>query len=121
MQQALATTPYGWTVEVLLETTLAEARQWLPPVVGTLENVPGGVLLRCQASRLDRVAQHLVGLPWPAVVQQPPELIDELRGAADRLARCIERSAKSLMASEEPALAFSGAHRGQVAPWEDAD
>ena len=88
---ALATTPGAWVVEVLLETTLAEARRWVSPALATLEEAPGGVVLCCHVGDLDWIARFLAGLPWPLVVRRPTELRETLRGLAARVAALAER------------------------------
>jgi predicted DNA-binding transcriptional regulator YafY len=82
---SLAAVPYAHRVEVLFETTLAEARRRIPPSVATLTEVPGGVLLAARAERLDGMAQLLAGLGWPFVIHAPPELRDAVRDLAATL------------------------------------
>jgi predicted DNA-binding transcriptional regulator YafY len=89
---SLATAPGTWAVEVVLATTLAEARERVPAAVALLEAVPDGVILRCYAQNLDWVAQFLAGLGFRLVVQQPPELRDALRKLAAEIAADAERS-----------------------------
>jgi predicted DNA-binding transcriptional regulator YafY len=85
LQYALATTPGVLAVEVLLETTLEEARRLVPARSATLEETPRGVLARGQvrdARELASLAHILAGLGCPLVVHRPPELRDELRALA---------------------------------------
>ncbi len=89
---ALATMPDTWAVEVLLETTLAEARRRVSPALATLEEAHGGVLLRCHVGDLDWIARFLAGLPWPVVVRRPPELRASLREFAAHVAGLAERA-----------------------------
>lgn len=91
VEQALAATPGIYRVEVLLRTTLDEARQCVSPAVATLEAHPDGVLLRCNAQRLEWVAQHLAGLDCPVVVISPPELRDAFRNLAQRAVAMAEQ------------------------------
>ena len=86
----LATGPYMWQVEVLLDVPYEEARQRVPPVVATVEETPDGVVLRSGADSLDWAARFLVNLDMPFVVRQPPEL----RAALHRLAAQIEDLAR---------------------------
>jgi predicted DNA-binding transcriptional regulator YafY len=86
VQASLARTPGTWTVEVLLRTTPADARDRVSPTVATLEETAGGVLFRCAAQDLGWIARLLVSLDCPLVVRDPPELRDELRRLADRVA-----------------------------------
>jgi predicted DNA-binding transcriptional regulator YafY len=90
--KALATTPYTWSVEVLLETTLEEARQRVPAVVALLEEAAEGVVLKAQVERLEGMAQLLVGLGYPFVVREPAELRQVLLELAQRVTGWAERS-----------------------------
>jgi len=94
VEHALATMPGAMTAEVLLQTTLAEARRLVPAAAATLEEVPGGVLIRGHPrdrSDLALLARDLLGLPVPLVVREPPELREELRRLAAHAAALAER------------------------------
>lgn len=81
--RSLATTPYSWEVEVLLEADVAQARRRIPDGAAELTETADGVLLRARADRLDHMAQLLAGLGCPFTIVRP----DELRQAvADRAA-----------------------------------
>ncbi|HKG25852.1 MAG TPA: WYL domain-containing protein, partial [Thermomicrobiales bacterium] len=71
-------------VEVLLRTTLEDARCRIPPPIATLDATPEGVLFRCVVQNLTWIAGLLVALDIPFVVHHPPELRDELRRLAER-------------------------------------
>lgn len=88
---ALAAVPYTHEVEVLLETTLAQARRRLPPTTATLTQTPEGVLARMRAERLDGMAQMLAGLGWPFTIHRPAELADAVRDLSGRLTRYADR------------------------------
>jgi predicted DNA-binding transcriptional regulator YafY len=83
--QTLASTPYTWSVEVLLEATLEEAKQRVSPALGLLEEQPEGVLLKAQADTLSWAASYLVGLDIPFTVIKPQELKEELGRLAERI------------------------------------
>jgi predicted DNA-binding transcriptional regulator YafY len=89
--RSLARVPWRWEVEVLLETTVAEARQRIAANVAELEEQAEGVLMRARAERLDGMAQMLAGLGWPFVVRHPAELRDAVRALAARLATQADR------------------------------
>jgi predicted DNA-binding transcriptional regulator YafY len=72
--ETLAQAPWGWEVEVLLETSVELAQQWIPLGSVTLEATADGTLLRGQYERLDRLAVQLLLLECPLVVRRPPEL-----------------------------------------------
>jgi predicted DNA-binding transcriptional regulator YafY len=85
VQNMLATLPWPWNAEVLLETSLREARRRIPPTLGTLEQGPAGVLLRIGADDLDWIARYLAGLDLPFTVIRPAELRAALKRLAERL------------------------------------
>jgi predicted DNA-binding transcriptional regulator YafY len=87
----LAAVPYQHEVEVLLHTDLPEAARRIPPVVGTLAEHPGGVLLTCRAERLDGVAQLLAGFGCDFTVHRPDALRHEILTLARRLERAVGR------------------------------
>jgi predicted DNA-binding transcriptional regulator YafY len=89
--ESLAMAPWGWEVEVLLKARLEEAQQWVPAGNVLMEAVPGGVLLRGQYDRLDRLAVQLLLLECPLVVRRPPELRAALRQVAARAAALAEQ------------------------------
>jgi hypothetical protein len=93
VEEVIARTPGTWRIELLLQTTLDNARQSISPVMATLETVDNGVLLRCYVQHLGRLAHFLVGLPFPFVVRNPPELRDELRALARKIAQIAALSA----------------------------
>jgi len=95
VERAIATAPRALTIEVLLETTLEEARRLTPATAATLEETPRGVLARGHvqdARELAALAHTLAGLACPLVVRQPPELRDELRALALHAAWLAERA-----------------------------
>jgi predicted DNA-binding transcriptional regulator YafY len=89
--ETLATAPWGWSIEVLLEITLAEAQRRIPPGNALLEQTPSGVVLRAQVDRLDWLACQLMTLGCSFVVRQPPELRAALRQLATQAAALAER------------------------------
>jgi len=89
--RSIATMPDKWLVEVELETTLERAQHMVPPTMATLEQSPGGVLLRCYTHNLDWMAATLAGLDCPFVLHKPPELRKSLQRLADRLSATAQR------------------------------
>ena len=71
-----------WSVEVLLETTVGEARGQLPKMGVSLQEAPEGVVMRSSTSDLAWMARVLAGLSFPFVVRKPPELRESLRSLA---------------------------------------
>jgi len=88
---SLATAPWGWSVEVLLETTLDEVRRRIPPGNAIIKQETGGVLVQLGVDRLDWMARLLMLMGCPFVVRQPPELRDALRQLAAEAATMAER------------------------------
>jgi predicted DNA-binding transcriptional regulator YafY len=90
---ALAAMPQDrWSVEVLLEATLEEAREQAPPIGVALEEAEGGVILRSSTSDLGWMTRVLAGLSFPFVVRRPPELREALRRRAAEIAAQAERT-----------------------------
>jgi predicted DNA-binding transcriptional regulator YafY len=71
---SLATMPGAYPVEVLMQTSIENARRVIPPATGTLEEVQDGVILRRSATQLEWIASFLLSLDFPVRVLQPPEL-----------------------------------------------
>lgn len=93
VMRSLSTTPTTWPVEILLETTLAEAQEVILPAVAALEETGQGVMMRCSVGHLDWLAESLLTrLEWPFIVIQPPELRAELHKLAARIERMASRS-----------------------------
>ncbi len=90
--RSISQTPGTWRIEVLLEMTLEEARQNVPPGLAWLEQVTEGVLLHCYVEHLDWIAYVLINLRCSFVVRQPAELHDELQQVAKRIAAMAERT-----------------------------
>ena len=89
--RSLATVPYQWQVEVLLETDVGQARQRIPATVGELTETTDGVLLRARAERLEGMAYLLAGLGWPFTVLRPLELREAVRAHAANLVEYAHR------------------------------
>jgi predicted DNA-binding transcriptional regulator YafY len=90
--RSIAMTPATWSVEVLLETTLEEAKKLVPSALATLEQAPQGVVFRCNVDHLEWIARFLTGLGFPFIVRQPPELRQALLGLAEEIAKMADRS-----------------------------
>jgi predicted DNA-binding transcriptional regulator YafY len=91
VQQMLASAPWAFSVEVLLQLSLEQARTRIPPTEGVLEQLADGVLLRLGADSLGWAAHYLAGLDCRFTVREPPELRDELRRLASELAEDASR------------------------------
>ena len=65
VQDALAVAPNAWHVEALLQTSLEEVREVVPPHEATLEAIDDGVVIRLNVECLDEAARYLIRLGWP--------------------------------------------------------
>jgi predicted DNA-binding transcriptional regulator YafY len=81
-----------WSVEVLLETTSAEARGQLPKMGVSIEETPYGVIMRSSTSDLAWMSRVLAGVSFPFVVRRPPELREALRSLASEITALAERT-----------------------------
>jgi predicted DNA-binding transcriptional regulator YafY len=82
----------SWSVEVLLETTLAQARGQLPKMGVSLEETPEGVVMRSSTSDLAWMSRVLAGLSFPFVVRGPSELREALRRLAAEIVALAGRT-----------------------------
>ena len=98
--RALASVPYTWSVEVLLETTLEEARRRVPPVLATLEQAADGVVLRARVESLDWLARFLLGLECQFIVREPPDMRAALRRLAQDVAGLAELAERADRAAD---------------------
>ncbi|HXZ99031.1 MAG TPA: YafY family protein [Candidatus Binatia bacterium] len=89
--RSLASVPYAWMAEVVLDASPEEARQRVAPSVGTLEPIDGGVRLRLGADDLGWIVRYLAGLGMNFTVISPPELRDAVLREAERLEACAAR------------------------------
>jgi predicted DNA-binding transcriptional regulator YafY len=92
VQQALASVPREWQVEVWLETTLQEAQQQMRLPKAFFEEANGGVLFRVDVEDLPWMARLLAGLGIPFIVHRPRELCEVVRQYARTLTSYAERS-----------------------------
>jgi predicted DNA-binding transcriptional regulator YafY len=81
-----------WSVEVLLETTVGEARGQLPKMGLSLQETPQGVVMISSTSDLGWMARVLAGLSFPFVVRKPPELRESLRSLAAEIVALAQRA-----------------------------
>ena len=88
--ETLVNTLGPWEIEVLLRTSMEHAREQVPRMVASLEEVEGGVLMRCTVESLDGMARFLAGLFCPFVVRRPDELREALKQHAAEITRLAE-------------------------------
>lgn len=87
--RSLAFAPGTDRIEILMRTTMEEARRVTPPDMGTLEEVEGGVTLRRASYRLEWVAFFLLSLDFPVVVVQPPALRELIARMGERAEQIV--------------------------------
>jgi predicted DNA-binding transcriptional regulator YafY len=81
----LAAVPYRHAVSVILAGEAESLRRRVPPWVGALTEVDGGVRLTLRAERLAGAADLLASLGCPFTIEAPPQLREEVRAVAQRL------------------------------------
>jgi predicted DNA-binding transcriptional regulator YafY len=91
VRRSLASVPWPWEVEVLLDLPPARAAERLPATLAELAPEGDATLLRMRVSSLDWMAGVLAGLGCDFTIRQP----DELRASVAELARRLHESASS--------------------------
>jgi predicted DNA-binding transcriptional regulator YafY len=89
--ESFAAVQWGYPIEVLLETTMENARRCIPPGSAIFEQTARGVVIRSHTERLDMVARNLLLLECPFLIRRPSELRDALRTIAAEAAALAER------------------------------
>ena len=94
VQRSLGSVPRGYPLEVVLDTTLTDARRHISANIATLEETAGGgILLRGFTDNLDWLARMLARVGCRLEIRQPPELRDALRRHAAQIALWAEAGA----------------------------
>ena len=81
---SIAMVPGSLQVEVLMVTSIEDAQQVVPPMLGKLEATEKGVIFRSSTAHLTWIAHFLINLDFPVFVIQPDELRQKLRQIAAR-------------------------------------
>lgn len=89
--ESLARVPEEWEVELILHTTLEEARRIISPALAILDETDEGVRFWASASSLDWFARELASYPFPFTIVRPDELRDALRRRAEALLAAADR------------------------------
>jgi predicted DNA-binding transcriptional regulator YafY len=87
--RSLASVPWKWEVEVLLDLAADEAARRIPPTLAELVDDPDGTLLRMRTDSLDWMAAVLAGLGCSFTIRRP----DELRASVGALAAQLSAAA----------------------------
>ncbi len=82
---SFATVPASWLAEILLQATLEQAKEVIPPEMAIVEEGEQGILVRIYSDNLDNLARFIAGIPYPFTVLGPPALIIALQQLAERL------------------------------------
>jgi predicted DNA-binding transcriptional regulator YafY len=91
VQQALASVPRVWQVEVWLQTTLSEAQRQTRLPKAFFQTGNGGVFLHIDVEDLPWMARLLASLDFSFTIYRPLELCDVLRQHACTLLNYAER------------------------------
>jgi predicted DNA-binding transcriptional regulator YafY len=86
VSRSLASVPWGFEVEVLLDLPLERAARRLPATLAELVETPDGTVMRMRADSLDWMAGMLAGLGCGFTILAPEELRASVRELAARLA-----------------------------------
>lgn len=84
--QSLASVPWGWEVEVLLDLPVDVAARRIPATLAELVDDEEGTVLRMHADSLDWMATVLAGLGCGFTIRRPDELRASVGALAARLA-----------------------------------
>jgi len=94
--RSLASVPWRWEVEVVLELPLAATAARIPSTLAELAEADGSAgsrtVLRMRVESLDWMASVLARLDCDFTVVQPPELRRSIAALADRLAAQAAKS-----------------------------
>jgi predicted DNA-binding transcriptional regulator YafY len=82
---SLENIPGPYQVEILLQTTIEEARRLVPSGAELLEETAEGVILRRAVRKLEWMAYFLIGLEFPAIIREPVELREIMRQLAQKM------------------------------------
>jgi predicted DNA-binding transcriptional regulator YafY len=89
---SLATTPRGWLVEIMLEMSLADLRQHIPPGSAVFEEIDSGVLMRFYSTNLHLSARYLFWLDCRFVIRRPHELRATVLAIAAEVTASVNRA-----------------------------
>jgi len=88
--EAITTAPYRFRARIVVRAPAPVVRAQVPTTVGIIEAIDDdSCLLTTGADSLTFLAVHLAALGRDFTVLEPPELIDELKLLANRLARIV--------------------------------
>ncbi len=91
--ESIAFVPNAQPVEVLLKTTMEHAREFFPPIMGTLEQSDEGIIFRRTATQLQWISHILLSTDFTVIVKQPDELREMLRQMASKALEMVTAEA----------------------------
>lgn len=91
IQESFAHIPAAFSAEVLLKTTLDEARRATYPNLVTLEPTAAGIMMRCTTDNLSWLARVVAGFEFAWEVQTPAELTNALEAHAATILKQLGR------------------------------
>jgi predicted DNA-binding transcriptional regulator YafY len=86
VSHSLASVPWTWEVEALLDLPIDAAARRIPATLAELIDEPEGTLLRMRVDSLDWMATVLAGLGCDFTIRRPDELRESVRSLSERLA-----------------------------------
>ena len=86
LTRSLASVPWKWEVEVLLDLPVDEAARRIPATLAEIVDDADGTLLRMRVDSLDWMATVLAELGCGFTVRRPDELRTSIRALATHLA-----------------------------------
>lgn len=81
----LATIPDRWTIEVEFQAELHALQQKIPSTYGYMTVTPTGVLFQTHHNDLPTIARYLIGLDFPFIIHNPPELREAMIHLAEKI------------------------------------
>jgi predicted DNA-binding transcriptional regulator YafY len=88
--RSLASVPWKWEVEVLLDLPVDEAARRVPATLAELVDDAAGTLLRMRVDSLDWMATVLAELGCGFTIQRPDELRTSVRALSAHLASQVD-------------------------------
>jgi predicted DNA-binding transcriptional regulator YafY len=86
VSRSLASVPWTWEVEALLDLPIDAAARRIPATLAELVDDPDGTVLRMRVDSLDWMATVLAGLGCDFTIRRPDELRASVRALGERLA-----------------------------------
>jgi len=90
VSRSVASAPYPHRARIILHVPLDTAAERVPPGAGVLKTIDEHTCeLQMGASSLDHLCVYLALIGFEFEVREPPELVERLRGLAERFTRAV--------------------------------